>query len=385
MPALVEQVDGYAQCHLFYLALREGCAMADQIELPFFDELDRTNADQDLLGLPLNRWHSDDEAIAYPVFGDIDAVELNGRDAESRARIKSILNVLSRTGPMRPIAQPDRSVADQLETLSEDFPNFAQVVDFVRPYLLLLNRWVVRPMPPLLLVGPPGVGKTYFAQAMAEVLNAAYQYIDLAAETNGSIIAGSSTFWSNSAPGAVLTTLLRGTGGRPAVANPVIFVDEIDKCGRDLRYDPLAPLYSLLEPRSARHFQDQSMPGLEIDTSQIRWVFAANDASSIPEPIMSRLVRFDIRKPSADQQRGVIQSIAANLCGGLLVPFDSKLPSVSIEDCLPLSPREARLRIDHSIAMALAAGLHRVTPEIWRRSRAVIASENSHRQRVGFV
>ena len=60
-------------------------------------------------------------------------------------------------------------------------------------------------------VGGPGIGKTTFANALAALLGTPPPlFVSMAAETNGSSISGSSTFWSNSSPGQVFEFIAWG-------------------------------------------------------------------------------------------------------------------------------------------------------------------------------
>ena len=65
--------------------------------------------------------------------------------------------------------------------------------------------------------------------------------------TAGWILSGASSQWNNAKPGKVATALIHGE-----YANPLMVLDEVDKAGGDARYDPMGPLYGLLERDTAR-------------------------------------------------------------------------------------------------------------------------------------
>ena len=140
---------------------------------------------------------------------------------------------------------------------------------------------------PLVLDGPPGVGKSLFAARLAALLNVPLKRIDMVAQQSGSGITGSDDFWSNSKTGAVFELLIEGD-----VANAIIFVDEIEKAGGDPRYDPQAELYSLLEPETAKTFRDQSVPSIELDASRLLWICTSNDISRAPEKCTTAGLRY---------------------------------------------------------------------------------------------
>lgn len=156
-------------------------------------------------------------------------------------------------------------------------------------------------MPPVLLVGQPGVGKTQFLRRLAGILNMQGLFIDLAAETNGSALSGSSTFWANSQPGRVFEHLAWGEGGdfSRAVANPMIVLDEVDKASG--AHSPVGGLFTLLEEDTATRFEDQSIPGVRLDLSRARFFLTANDITLIPEPLLSRVTTCPIEQPTPAQ------------------------------------------------------------------------------------
>lgn len=77
----------------------------------------------------------------------------------------------------------------------------------------------------------------------------------------------------------------------------------------DHRFDPLAPLHVLLEVESAKTFEDQSLPGLSIDASHIRWVCVANSVETIPRPILSRLHVVHVEPPTLADTRKLFERV----------------------------------------------------------------------------
>nr|MBP8190958.1 AAA family ATPase [Aquabacterium sp.] len=123
--------------------------------------------------------------------------------------------------------------------LYDELPNFHDVLDDLRRQLALCSdsRDALE-ITPMLLLGPPGVGKTHFAREVAQLLGTGMGFMSMSSLTAGWVLSGASSQWKGAKPGKVFETLVDGQ-----YANPVMVVDEIDKTGGDHAYDPLGALY----------------------------------------------------------------------------------------------------------------------------------------------
>ena len=307
-----------------------------------------------------------------------------GRASETNSRTTQVLRALTATGLERPWVKPAPQWQESLAELSEEMPNFEPVLrTVVRPHAQLTDMGVQHRMAPILLLGAPGVGKTYFARRLAKILSLARPlHITLAAETNGSSLAGSSSYWSNAAPGQLFEALAFGTGTGTLAANPLVLIDELDKASPTGDHDPLGALYSLLEADTAREFQDQALPDVRIDASGVRWVGTANDAESIPSPLRSRMCTFEIEAPSRAQQRNIALQIFRRLLTDYRLPLADDLPDDVLDRAATLAPREARLALDCAIAQAVSRGSHRVQWVDWAPGDTML--KRGPRRRVGF-
>jgi hypothetical protein len=293
-----------------------------------------------------------------------------GRHDEAATRMAKAIKRLRATKRTRPRRLPPATWPQLLEQLEERFPNFAAVVGAViRPHVALSARGLQHRMPPLLLVGPPGIGKTYFAKGLCEVLGVPQPlFISIASETNGSALGGSSTFWSNSSPGKIFESLAWGHRGGPAVANGLVVVDEVDKV-RARDYDPLGALYDLLEADTAQVFVDQSLPDVTIDASHLRIVCTANDLAVIPLPIRSRLLVFEIEAPAPGQAAEVVRNIFAAVVERLGSLVSSSLPQAVVDEAAQMEPRQVRLLLEGAVASAMTDGRDRVDARDWHAVR----------------
>jgi len=252
------------------------------------------------------------------------------------------LRMLAKEGNEKRLALMQHDMLDKLKALGEMFPNFVEAVDYYRQSLLLLSLaseslpiW----FPPMLLVGPPGVGKTRFLSELAKRVNTGVYSVDMSTITTGAVLSGGSSQWADSKPGFV-TNSLRDS----EVANPIILIDEVDKASTDARYNPISSLYSLLEKHTATRFVDEYLE-VSMDCSHINWVASANDEFQIPEPIRSRMEVFHIKPPSASNS----EVITVNIFRELLADesmwgnyFNSTLSDDVLASLQGVVPREIR-------------------------------------------
>ncbi len=226
-----------------------------------------------------------------------------------------------------------------MDHLYDEMPNFCEVLDDVRRQLALCqdSRDALE-ITPMLLLGPPGIGKTHFAREIAQLLGTGMGFISMSSLTAGWVLSGASSQWKGARPGKVFETLVDGQ-----YANPVMVVDEIDKARGEHAYDPLGALYSLLEHDTALSFTDE-FAEVPIDASQLIWVATANDERDIPDPILNRMNVYQVHAPDADAAR----AIALRLYVALREQhdwgrrFDEAPSDAVLERLAGMAPREMR-------------------------------------------
>jgi hypothetical protein len=179
------------------------------------------------------------------------------------------------------------------------------------PWMRDVSSWIMRQMlrhlasgghgfalPPVILAGPPGIGKSHFARTLAKLADVPVRMIDVGGGTAGFRIAGTEKGWGTAQAGIPVETLLASR-----VANPVMVVDEIDKAGTTYRMSGgssslTTSLLQLLEPATARHFECPYFR-VPFDMSRVVWIMTANDIERVPAPLRDRSRVFILPSLSA--------------------------------------------------------------------------------------
>jgi ATP-dependent Lon protease len=311
---------------------------------------------------------------------DADIGDTFDADKGDLKRKQALMNILeSSAGASRGLIIGDAAMVRRMKAVESCAPNFSDPAKIIIGAITAskLSGAGLR-LPPMLFVGPPGIGKTHFMHATASALATTARTIPLNLLDDSGQIVGHSSSWKAARAGAIAQTLLDGP-----TASPIFLCDELDKIPANSTGDPIDMLHSLLERENARLFRDQFLD-FPMRADKAIWFFTANEADKIPTTIRDRLLLQTIA-PLNDVQK---HEFAMQRLEDALARYEGVFEAVVDDQIIDLlarvGARKLMQMIDVAIGVAAAAGRYRLRTSDFLEAQRVCGGD-INAKRFGFL
>ncbi len=234
--------------------------------------------------------------------------------------------------------------------LDEDHYGLEDVKDRIMEHLSVLKLKGDMKAPILLLVGPPGVGKTSLGKSIARALQRKFIRMSLGGLHDESEVRGHRKTYIGAMPGRILQSLKKSGS-----SNPVFILDEIDKIGKDFRGDPSSALLEVLDPEQNSTFYDNYLE-LDYDLSKVLFIATANSLNTIQSALLDRMEVINVSGYSLQEKIEIAKThlMPKQLKAHGLKSSDVKIPKATLAKLIKEYTRESGVRsLDRVIASVM--------------------------------
>ena len=227
------------------------------------------------------------EDVKEVAMEQVDKLDSFGPQNHESGIIQNYLDLLI-TLPWKTGANAEIDINNSREILDNEHYSLEKVKERIIQHLAVMKLKKEKKGSILLLVGPPGTGKTSLGKSIANALGRKYLRMSLGGIRDEAEIRGHRRTYIGALPGRIIQGMKKA-----GEKNPVFVLDEIDKLMTAYSGDPASALLEVLDPEQNNSFVDHYLE-VPYDLSEVFFVATANSLNSIPGPLLDRMEVIEI-------------------------------------------------------------------------------------------
>lgn len=261
------------------------------------------------------------------------------------------LRILINAKEKRNVLATQEMVKD-LDELETNFPNFSKVTQFIKKHIMFQAiKGQPISLPAINLQGPSGIGKTYFSEQIASILKTDSIVLSVSQLMSSNELLGLPVQWADPHKGRIAQMLLEET----TYAQPVVLMDELCKTPtREGANQVHNTILKILDKKSAKKLVDNFLE-FPIDASHAIYISTTNDWESLPSPLKSRILNFDISNPTKNEIENIIKNIYREKLEelGCEDQFHRAIPKETVDDLSNCDLRTVKGIVESAIMSSL--------------------------------